>query len=168
MLDRNEIAAALLERGADVNLPIAENLAMKRTPGTPLMLAAYAETPNPALVNLLLDKFFKKAVSSRQAGWRRVVVQATRLGIPVPCLGSALSYFDAQAKLSTWIYTIAHRVAIDHLRKTGRCREESLTPTDDSETGVLSRLLGVRLNIGRLVCALRRAETNVPKRYRQQ
>ena len=49
---------------------------------------------NPELVNLLVDKFFKKAVSSRQAGWRRVVVQATKLGIPVPCLSSALTYFD--------------------------------------------------------------------------
>ena len=49
---------------------------------------------NPGLVNLLLDKFFKKAVSSRQAGWRRVVVQAAKLGIPAPCLGSALTYFD--------------------------------------------------------------------------
>ena len=28
-----------------------------------------------------------------------------------------LPYFDARAKLSTWIYTIAHRVAIDHLRQ---------------------------------------------------
>ena len=27
-----------------------------------------------------------------------------------------LGYFDARSKLSTWIYTIAHRVAIDHLR----------------------------------------------------
>jgi RNA polymerase sigma-70 factor (ECF subfamily) len=35
----------------------------------------------------------------------------------------ALEYFDARARLSTWIYTIAHRVAIDHLRKTGRWRE---------------------------------------------
>jgi 6-phosphogluconate dehydrogenase len=49
---------------------------------------------NPELTNLLLDKFFKKAVQSRQAGWRRVVVTATKLGIPVPCLSSALSYFD--------------------------------------------------------------------------
>jgi RNA polymerase sigma-70 factor (ECF subfamily) len=31
----------------------------------------------------------------------------------------ALVYFDARARLSTWIYTIAHRVAIDHLRKGG-------------------------------------------------
>lgn len=28
-----------------------------------------------------------------------------------------LRYFDARSKLSTWIYTIAHRVAIDHLRQ---------------------------------------------------
>ena len=48
----------------------------------------------PDLVNLLLDKFFKKAVSSRQAGWRRVIVKAAQLGIPVPCLASALAYFD--------------------------------------------------------------------------
>jgi 6-phosphogluconate dehydrogenase len=49
---------------------------------------------NPDLVNLLLDKFFKKAVSSRQAGWRRVVVKAAQVGIPTPCLSSALAYFD--------------------------------------------------------------------------
>jgi 6-phosphogluconate dehydrogenase len=49
---------------------------------------------NPDLVNLLLDKFFKKAVSSRQTGWRRVIVQSAKLGIPAPCLSSALAYFD--------------------------------------------------------------------------
>ena len=30
----------------------------------------------------------------------------------------ALEYFDARARLSTWIYTIAHNVAVDHLRRT--------------------------------------------------
>ncbi len=49
---------------------------------------------NPQLANLLLDPFFKKAVASRQAAWRRVVVAAVSGGIPVPCLGSALAYFD--------------------------------------------------------------------------
>jgi 6-phosphogluconate dehydrogenase len=49
---------------------------------------------DPGLVNLLLDPFFKEAVETRQAAWRRVVVAATRMGIPIPCLGSALSYFD--------------------------------------------------------------------------
>ncbi len=34
-----------------------------------------------------------------------------------------LPYFDARAKLSTWIYTIAHRVAVDHLRQAGRWQE---------------------------------------------
>jgi 6-phosphogluconate dehydrogenase len=46
------------------------------------------------LVNLLLDPFFKDAVSSRQAGWRRAVVAAVQSGIPVPCLSAALAYFD--------------------------------------------------------------------------
>ncbi len=49
---------------------------------------------NPDLVNLLLDKFFNRAVSKRQAAWRRVVVQAVKMGIPTPCLSSALAYFD--------------------------------------------------------------------------
>jgi len=43
----------------------------------------------------------------------------------------ALPYFDARAKLSTWIYTIAHRVAIDHLRTAGRWREEPLDADGD-------------------------------------
>ena len=34
-----------------------------------------------------------------------------------------LPYFDARSKLSTWIYTIAHRVAVDHLRQAGRWRD---------------------------------------------
>jgi 6-phosphogluconate dehydrogenase len=46
------------------------------------------------LVNLLFDAFFRDAVSSRQAAWRRVIVAAVQAGIPVPCLGSALAYFD--------------------------------------------------------------------------
>jgi 6-phosphogluconate dehydrogenase len=49
---------------------------------------------NPDLVNLLLDKFFKKAVGSRQTAWRRVAVLSAKLGIPAPCLSSALAYFD--------------------------------------------------------------------------
>jgi len=49
---------------------------------------------DPALVNLLLDPFFNDAVTSRQAAWRRVVVAAVQGGIPVPCMGAALAYFD--------------------------------------------------------------------------
>jgi 6-phosphogluconate dehydrogenase len=46
------------------------------------------------LVNLLLDPFFRDAVSTRQAGWRRAIVAAVQGGIPVPCMSAALSYFD--------------------------------------------------------------------------
>jgi 6-phosphogluconate dehydrogenase len=49
---------------------------------------------NPQLVNLLLDPFFKNAVEQGQAAWRRVVVAATQMGIPIPCHSAALAYFD--------------------------------------------------------------------------
>jgi RNA polymerase sigma-70 factor (ECF subfamily) len=46
----------------------------------------------------------------------------------------ALPYFDGRAKLSTWIYTIGHHVAIDHLRRQGRWRAElSEDGTDQAE-----------------------------------
>ena len=54
--DHKEIAEALLDNGADVNLPAAETTIMKRSPGTPLTLAAYAEAQNPALVKLLIAR----------------------------------------------------------------------------------------------------------------
>jgi 6-phosphogluconate dehydrogenase len=49
---------------------------------------------NPQLVNLTLDPFFREAIAGRQAPWRRVAVAALQLGIPVPCLTSALAYWD--------------------------------------------------------------------------
>jgi 6-phosphogluconate dehydrogenase len=49
---------------------------------------------NPDLVNLLVDPFFQEAIETRQAAWRRAIVQAVQLGIPVPCLSAALAYFD--------------------------------------------------------------------------
>ncbi len=49
---------------------------------------------NPDLVNLLLDPFFRDAVSKAAPAWRRVVVEAARLGIPMPATAAALAYFD--------------------------------------------------------------------------
>ena len=49
---------------------------------------------NPGLVNLLLDPFFKRAVTRAQEGWRRVVSSAVRMGIPMPAIGAALAYYD--------------------------------------------------------------------------
>ncbi len=49
---------------------------------------------NPALENLLLAPYFKKQVESAQVGWRRVVAQAVKAGIPTPAMSSALAFFD--------------------------------------------------------------------------
>jgi len=49
---------------------------------------------DPALTNLLLDPFFKKAIKSCQRSWRKVVSTAVRKGIPVPAFGAALAFFD--------------------------------------------------------------------------
>ena len=49
---------------------------------------------NPGLDNLLLDPFFRDAVEKAQASWRRVVTTAIQLGIPVPAMTSALTYYD--------------------------------------------------------------------------
>jgi 6-phosphogluconate dehydrogenase len=49
----------------------------------------------PALANLLLDKYFKKAAAKAQSSWRRVIREAVKLGIPVPTFSAALSYYDS-------------------------------------------------------------------------
>ena len=49
---------------------------------------------NPKLVNLLVDPYFAAELGRAQAGWRRVVAAGATHGIPVPAMGSALSYYD--------------------------------------------------------------------------
>ena len=49
---------------------------------------------NPELTNLLLDPFFTEAMSKAQSAWRRVVVKAVELGIPMSAMSSALAYYD--------------------------------------------------------------------------
>ena len=48
-----------------------------------------------SLANLLLDPYFKQIVQDAQPNWRKVVIAATELGIPVPAFSSALNYFDS-------------------------------------------------------------------------
>lgn len=50
---------------------------------------------NPELESLLLDPYFKGEMEDLVDSWRRVVVAATRLGLPVPVFASSLSYYDA-------------------------------------------------------------------------
>ncbi|MEI7423750.1 MAG: decarboxylating NADP(+)-dependent phosphogluconate dehydrogenase [Prolixibacteraceae bacterium] len=49
---------------------------------------------NPELEHLLLDKYFNETITKAQEGWRRVVATAFTSGIPIPCLATALTYFD--------------------------------------------------------------------------
>ncbi len=49
---------------------------------------------NPGLEHLLLDNYFNETVTKAQEGWRRVVATAFTQGIPIPCLATALTYFD--------------------------------------------------------------------------
>jgi 6-phosphogluconate dehydrogenase len=49
---------------------------------------------NPGLSNLLLDPFFKDAVEKAQDAWRRVIIAAVDMGVPMPAISSALAYYD--------------------------------------------------------------------------
>jgi 6-phosphogluconate dehydrogenase len=49
---------------------------------------------DPNLSNLLLDPYFTGQVLAAQPGWRRVVAAAIQIGIPVPAMASALTFFD--------------------------------------------------------------------------
>ncbi len=49
---------------------------------------------NPDLTNLLLDDYFKEQMHLAQTALRNVVAVATRLGIPIPALSSALAFYD--------------------------------------------------------------------------
>ncbi|GAB2511301.1 NADP-dependent phosphogluconate dehydrogenase [Nocardia heshunensis] len=49
---------------------------------------------DPALPSLILAPYFREAIETAIDSWRRVVVVATQLGIPVPAFASSLSYYD--------------------------------------------------------------------------
>lgn len=49
---------------------------------------------NRDLKNLLLDNYFLGEIEKCQHGWRRTVSTAALVGIPTPCFGTALSFYD--------------------------------------------------------------------------
>lgn len=57
------------------------------------IMAAYRNNAN--LPNLLLDPGFNQTMQSCQDSWRKVILIAINLGIPVLALSSAVAYFDA-------------------------------------------------------------------------
>jgi 6-phosphogluconate dehydrogenase len=48
----------------------------------------------PDLANLMLAPYFNDALTRTQEAWRQVVIEAVRLGVPVPAFSSALAYYD--------------------------------------------------------------------------
>ncbi len=49
---------------------------------------------NPTLDNLLLDKFFSRAMNKYQASWRKALAHSIKLGVPTPAFSTALAFFD--------------------------------------------------------------------------
>ncbi|MBI5272600.1 MAG: decarboxylating NADP(+)-dependent phosphogluconate dehydrogenase [Chlamydiia bacterium] len=49
---------------------------------------------NPKLASLLVAPFFVTEIQKALPGWRRVVAEGAMRGIPMPCLSTALSFFD--------------------------------------------------------------------------
>ncbi len=54
-----------------------------------------AYTRDPALVNLLMDPYFRKQIQNGQEQWRTVVSLAAQNGIAAPAFMSALAYYDS-------------------------------------------------------------------------
>jgi hypothetical protein len=50
---------------------------------------------NPNLETLLLDPYFQGELATLIDSWRRVVVLATQMGLPIPVFASSLSYYDS-------------------------------------------------------------------------
>jgi 6-phosphogluconate dehydrogenase len=54
-----------------------------------------AFTRDPDLINLLVDQEFSGKINQLQTSVRRIVQQATAIGVPVPALSASLAYFDS-------------------------------------------------------------------------
>lgn len=58
-----------------------------------------AYTKDPALRNLLFDSFFSEKIRSVLPSWRSVVAAGALGGVALPCISSALAYFDGLSTL---------------------------------------------------------------------
>lgn len=85
----------------------------------------------------------------------------------------ALPYYDGRARLSTWIFTIAHRVTIDFLRRGAGTRKNPMLVSDPTqehwlETNVPSEAPDPEalLMQGRNEALVREALQELPPKYR--
>lgn len=92
----NQIAAGSAEYGWNVNpgdlATIWRGGCIIRAQFLNRVKEAFADEPE--LATLIAAPYFRAAVENGIDSWRRVVVTATRLGIPVPGFASSLSYYD--------------------------------------------------------------------------
>ena len=49
---------------------------------------------NPDLASLLLDDFFSAALNKYQSSWRKALVHAIEVGVPMPAFSTALAFYD--------------------------------------------------------------------------
>jgi 6-phosphogluconate dehydrogenase len=49
---------------------------------------------NPKLQNLLMDDFFSSALNKYQASWRKAIIHAIEIGVPMPAFSTALAFYD--------------------------------------------------------------------------
>jgi 6-phosphogluconate dehydrogenase len=49
---------------------------------------------NPKLQNLLLDDFFSSALNKYGWSWRKAVIHAIEIGVPMPAFSTALAFYD--------------------------------------------------------------------------
>ena len=54
---------------------------------------------NPKLENLLMDEFFSSALNKYQASWRKAIIHAIEIGVPMPAFSTA---FTHMLKPMTW------------------------------------------------------------------
>lgn len=50
---------------------------------------------NPNLTNLLVDEDFTQTILSKEQAWRKVIMAAAEMGVPVPAFSASLDYFDS-------------------------------------------------------------------------
>lgn len=60
-----------------------------------------AYTEEPGLANLLFNRFFRSKILDSLASWRSVVADGVLSGVALPCMSSALSYFDGLRTLNS-------------------------------------------------------------------
>jgi 6-phosphogluconate dehydrogenase len=90
----------LREAAAVYNWPLDYGLCAQLWRGGCIIRAQFLERIMEAfaaekdLENLLLFPYFKDAVTEADSAWRRMVIVATTLGIPVPAFSTALAYYD--------------------------------------------------------------------------